>query len=250
MLKFLTYFLLNTLNHFWLVMLVALVFRKKKIAPYLVIYAILWLFIVSISPVPEWLTTRWESRYPVLEAVPDSLLKKESVHILILGGSHSSSPGLPVTTRLSPVTLGRLAEGIRLHRQVPDSRLVCSGYAGKNRLTQAEALAQAAVLLGVSPSDTLMVKTPVNTEAEAFAYQARFGNEHTLILVTSAIHMPRAMFWFQQAGLDPIPAPGSHLVKPNPERRSFPFTPSVSRIKMVDYWLHEWVGMWYGRWKA
>lgn len=231
-------------------MLAALLFRKKKIARYLVGYAILWLFLVSVTPLPEWLTGRWENRYPVLQTVPDSLRAKEKVHILVLGGSHSSSPGLPVTNQLSPVTLGRLAEGIRLHRQLPGSQLVCSGYAGKNWLTQAEALARAAVLLGVSPADTLMNKTPVNTEAEALAYKARFGSEHPLILVTSAVHMPRAMFWFQRAGLDPIPAPSSHLVKPNPERRSFPFTPSLRRIEMVDYLLHEWAGMLYGWWKT
>lgn len=115
---------------------------------------------------------------------------------------------------------------------------------------QAELMARTAVLLGVPPADTIMVKSPANTEAEAFDYTARFGQGQPLILVTDALHLPRAMFWFRQAGLGPVPAPANHLVKPGAERRPFPFKPSLRKVEMADKLLHEWAGMAYGRWKG
>ncbi len=249
MIRTLAHFLLNPMNHFWLVLILALLFRKKKIARYLTAYAALWLFIISVSPLPSWLTAHRENRYAVLQAVPDRLQKQEHVRVLVLGGGHANAPGLPPNDQLSNIALGRLVEGIRLYRQLPGSKLVCSGYSGSSRIPQAEVMAQTAVLLGVPPADTLMIKTPAHTEAESLDYTARFGKETPFILVTDALHMPRAMFWFRQAGQHPIPAPTNHSIKPDPERRSFLFKPSIRKIDMTDRLLHEWAGTIYGRWK-
>lgn len=249
MLRPLAHFLLDPLNHLWLVLLLALVLRKKKAGRYLFIYAGLWWFIVSVSPLPPWLAEQREGRYPVLAAVPDSLKGRGEVHIVILGGGHTNAPGLPPNGQLSAEAMGRLAEGIRLHRQLPGSKLVCSGYAGRGSTPQAELLARTAVLLGVSPADTLMAKSPANTEAEAMVYAARFGPGLPLVLVTDALHLPRALFWFRQAGLEPVPAPANHLVKPGAEQRPFPFKPSLRKVEMADKLLHEWAGMIHARWK-
>ncbi|MCB9352647.1 MAG: hypothetical protein H6573_34955 [Lewinellaceae bacterium] len=132
LLRPLAHFLIDPLIHFWLVLLLGLLLRRKKAGRYLLIYAGLWFFLISASPLPSWLAAQRESRYPVLLSVPDS-------------------------------------------------QLVCSGYSSSGRTAQAEVLAQAAVLLGVSPADTLMVKTPAHTEAEAIDYAARFGAAHPLL---------------------------------------------------------------------
>ena len=181
LLRPLAHFLIDPLIHFWLVLLLGLLLRRKKAGRYLLIYAGLWFFLISASPLPSWLAAQRESRYPVLLSVPDSLRSKGDVHILVLGGGHSNAQGLPPNDQLSGAALARLAEGIRLYRQWPGSQLVCSGYSSSGRTAQAEVLAQAAVLLGVSPADTLMVKTPAHTEAEAIDYAARFGAAHPLL---------------------------------------------------------------------
>lgn len=43
------------------------------------------------------------------------------------------------------------------------------------------------------PDFGIRVYTPENTQMEAFDYINKFGTNNTLILVTDAIHMPRAM---------------------------------------------------------
>ena len=50
-----------------------------------------------------------------------------------------------------------------------------------------------------------MLDTARNTHAEAVA-AAELVGDASLILVTSASHMPRAMALFRAQGLDPIPA--------------------------------------------
>lgn len=243
-------FLFDPLNHLWLVLLLALLLRKKKACRHLFIYAGLWWFLVSVSPLPSWLAAQRESRFPVLRNIPDSLAGRGVVHVLVLGGGHSHTPGLPPNGLLSEEALSRLAEGIRLHRQLPGSKLVCSGYSGGGRTAQAELLTRTAIMLGASPADTLMITTPANTEAEAADYAARFGMDQPLVLVTSALHLPRALFWFRQVGLRPAPAPANFLVRPNPERQAFPFKPSLRKVEMADRLLHEWAGMVYGRWSV
>lgn len=246
----LAHFLLNPLTHFWLVLLIGLFFfwrKRKKAALILFAYSALWLFIISVSPLPDWLAFQRESRYAVLHQIPDSL---KTPHIIVLGGGHIIAPSLPPNDQLSETALARLCEGIRLYRQQPGSKLICSGFSASGQTTVAEILAQTAVVLGVPPQDTLWSPTPANTEAEAYAYASRFGNRHPLILVTDAIHIPRALFWFRQAGLSPIAAPTNHYFKPSSSRSPYKFKPSVQKIIIMDKLIHEWAGMVYAKTKV
>src|SRR5690606_28241642 len=117
------------------------------------------------------------------------------VNIMVLGAGHTNDPELPALDKLYPSAIARLTEGIRLKRLMPGSKLICSGYKGRSNISQAEASALVALDLGVPPSDTIWLPEAHNTKAEAKAYLERMGAEQTLILVTDAIHMPRAMKW-------------------------------------------------------
>lgn len=202
---------------------------------------VLWLFLISTSPLPLWLARGLEARYPVLD--PAGLAQGKSWHIMVLGGGHTNDPDVTPADRLSAEALGRLAEGMRLHRLLPGSKLVFSGYSTTGRPSQAENLAMAAVDLGVSPADTLLLTEPTRTSEEALAYVQRFGAENPTILVTSAIHLPRAMGWFRQAGAEPQPAPATHAVKFAPGRMTYHFIPSPSKIGLMHQALHEYGGL-------
>jgi hypothetical protein len=47
--------------------------------------------------------------------------------IVVLSESGEDFPFLPVTNKLGAETLSRMVEGIRLHRAIPDARLIVSG---------------------------------------------------------------------------------------------------------------------------
>ncbi|MBV6654395.1 MAG: YdcF family protein [Mameliella sp.] len=195
---------------------------------------------------PIYFAQQCESRNPILWEIPDSL---QRAHILILGCGHSIAPTLPPNDQLSHKALSRLAEGIRLKQLHPDTKLIGSGNSTSQRTTQATVLMNTAVALGIAPTDTLQSTPPFNTETEAIAYAQRFGTKQPPILITSALHMPRALFWFQQQGIEAIPAPTDHLVKSNPEKSPYNWKPSAKKIEITAGLLHEWVGMLHARWK-
>ena len=106
-----------------------------------------------------------------------------------------------------------------------------------------------AVALGIAPADTLQSTQPYNTQTEAAAYARRFGTTTPLVLVTSALHTPRALYWFRQQGIDAIPAPTGHYVKPDPEESPYGWKPSATKIEITGALLHEWAGMVYAKGK-
>lgn len=237
--------LVNPLLWFWLLVAgwwLAGRLRRAGLSRVLGWSAGIWLFLISTSPLPTWLAESLESRYDTLN--PATLTPMEpGIHIVVLGGGHTHAPGFTAADRLSAEALGRLAEGIRLHRRLPGSRLVLSGYSLSGRQSQAETLAEAALDLGVDPADTLLLTRPRRTSEEAAAWAERFGPEQPLILVTSAIHLPRAMGWFRAQGAEPLPAPANHLVKRDPERPGWALNPSPAKVGMMQRGLHEYLGL-------
>jgi uncharacterized SAM-binding protein YcdF (DUF218 family) len=180
--------------------------RKKDWAIALATMAMALLLVLSTPFVPDLMVEHLEQSFPCLSTV--SLRGASApVHVLVLGAGHTSDTRLPANDQLSDAALGRLIEGIRIHRLVPGSILITSGYAGRQAEQQAEVMGRAAALLGVAPADLRTIPTPKDTSMEATEYRRAFGNKARLVLVTGAIHMPRAMALFRRAGLDPIADP-------------------------------------------
>ncbi len=230
---------------FGLLILAGLVRKRRRTSGLLFVLAVLWLLAVSTSPLPNMLVGSLESRYAVFSA-GEFNHRGEAVHILVLGGGHSNDTRLPANNRLTTTALGRLAEGIRLHRQMPGSLLVTSGWSSTGDVTQAEMLARTAILLGVDSAGIVMQKSPGNTMEEALEYKRMFGDTARLVVVTSALHMPRAMLAFRKAGLDPVAAPTNHIIKMSKKRDAWFWVPSAGNIGKVESAWKEYAGIgWY-----
>ena len=243
-------FLLDPLTQVGLLALLGAGFAyrgKRRAARWCLAVATGWLVLVSATPLPQALVHAREKQYRVWRPAPNDTA---ATHVLVLGGGHTPAPDLPATDRLSDRSLARLVEGIRIYRQLPNARLVCSGFSATGSTPIATTAAHAALSLGVPPGDTLLLTQPHNTEAEARAYAARFGTSHRLILVTSALHLPRALRWFRAYGLRPVPAPADHLIKVDPRYSPYSFGPGSTNIELMDRWLHETVGTWWARIKT
>jgi uncharacterized SAM-binding protein YcdF (DUF218 family) len=106
---------------------------------------------------------------------------------------------------------------------------------------------QIALALGVDAKEIRLLGTHETTQSEALDYTDKFGTNNTLILVTDAIHMPRAMFLFKKAGQVPIPSPTNHLVKSDWNNGIRDWFPSSSNIAMMEYAMHEFEGLVYAR---
>lgn len=256
------YVLLDPVGFCLLLLLIGLLARKKQkvLFTYFAIAA-LAVFSLSATPyLPNFLVSSLERQHlPFVGSNPSSSASQKhskisiadhhlTTHILILGGGHVSDPRLPANDQLSEQALKRLVEGIRIYKMTPNSKLVLSGYSREGiEQTHAEVLAETAIMLGVSPEDTLLVRTPWNTMHEAIDYHQRFGSQHPLILVTNATHMPRALMHFKRVGLSPTPAPTGYLVKRDNLYRWYHFKPGIGSIVHLKKAIHEYVGLFWGK---
>jgi uncharacterized SAM-binding protein YcdF (DUF218 family) len=165
--------------------------------------------------------------------------------IVVLGAGHVPDPRYPAVDRLGGTALGRLAEGVRLHHELPGTKLLLSGSFGDLQ-PHAEVLAEAAVALGVPRQDIELDTTTVDTEDEATKLGQRVGKE-PFILVTSATHMTRALALFRGRGLDPIPSPAQHIALGNPALGPADFLPHAGSLGRSAIALHEYIGRLWSR---
>lgn len=236
--------LIMPLPVFYMLLLASLTFyliRRKRTSKAFVFFAAVWFLIISTPPVPRVLVSSLENIHPHLteEAIMDL---PDSCDIIVLGGGHSDDMGLSANNQLSTTAIGRLTEGIRVHRMLPGSRLILSGYKGNSKLSQAMVLYRTALLMGVDSAAMFMLEKPANTRQEAEEYVRNFGKNRTLIVVTDDIHMPRSVKMFRVAGIDPVPATSNQIIKYE-SRKRISWVPSSHYIAMIEVAVHEYAGM-------
>ena len=242
------HFLLMPLTVFWGFLLFSglmSLLKRKKSSRWLLAVGLIWLALISTRPMTGFLVNHLEKQYPALLSVDTSKLPKP-VRIMVLGSGFSDDSRLSPNSRLSVMAMGRVAEGIRMHRLVPESTIVFSGYKGKLSVSQAEVSADAAVSLGVGRSSTATLTTTRTTLDEAETFFSTYGPGGTLILVTDAIHMPRAMKLFKASGLDPIASPTNYIIKRNSVSKPELPLPRAEHIRNMENAVHEYAGhLWY-----
>jgi uncharacterized SAM-binding protein YcdF (DUF218 family) len=190
----------------------------------------------TLAPVANTLLRPLETRYPaVLDA---SALQPAPQYVAVLGSGYFPRVGLPVTAALDAVGVVRLAEGVRLLRQLRDAQLIVSGGPHRHEPAVARGYALAATSLGVPVDSVILLDTPTDTAAEIRALHTRIGAAEVL-LVTSAAHMPRAMALARREGLQALPAPTGNLVIGS----TWSVLPSGTSLRKSETALHEYEGL-------
>jgi len=189
---------------------VGLLFRRPERAAgrWLALAALAWLALASVGGPWRWLARALEERWPPVAATWSAA--EAPRFVVVLGGGHHDRRDLPVTSQLTEAATVRLVEGVRWWRALPDARLVLTGTVDPGRIREPEAMADLAADLGVPREQMILETASLDTDDHARYLQPVLGRE-PFLLVTSALHLPRAMLLFQQAGLHPIPAPAGRL---------------------------------------
>jgi uncharacterized SAM-binding protein YcdF (DUF218 family) len=217
--------------------------RRIGTAKVLLTLGFLVLTALSFSAVADQFIKPLELWYPSLL---DTSPLKDVKWVVVLGGGHVSNPALPPNAQVFNSSLSRIVEGIRIHRVLPESKLILSGGAVFNSVPEAETMAAVARMLGVSPNDMVLEIRSQDTGQQAQFIQEIIWNDRC-ILVTSAIHMPRAMLMFEQKGLKPNAAPtdfGDWVRKENSPNQFFP---RGKEMRKVEAALHEYLGLLWAR---
>jgi len=202
--------------------------------------ALVIFLVCSTRFLPKFLGRQLEKKYLPLR--PDTLSPfNRPVYIHVLGSGYGLDERLPATAQLAPVAQGRLIEGLRLMHTIPGSVLVCSAGSEFGYESQASITRKAAILLGADSTRMITLDRPNSTSEEAEALLAKIGRGAPMILVTDAIHMPRAMELFRRKGFDPIPAPTNYRVLRARNEAPFRWFPSIGNLSLMDMIIHEWV---------
>lgn len=194
------------------------------------------------------LADRLQEHHPVLTderiAAFQQKAGEDPVYIIVLGAGHTPDPRLKPSQMLTSSVTMRLVEGIRVHRQIPGSRLVTSASAVHGTYSQAEAVRDAAIALGVDPEAIHIQPDPENTCQEARAFVRDHGPGARVVIATSATHMRRAMMLFELQGALPVAAPTSYVRKRNPDRTfdAGDWLPSLEHIDDLETAIKEYVG--------
>lgn len=182
----------------------AALLRWRRLPLLLVSAAVAWSLLWSVPQSSEWLRRSLEDRHPVLAA--EAAPRADAVVVLGGGGHVGWSRREGVTADELPYS--RLAAGARLWLAGRAPRVVLSG-GGENGHSEARGMARAIATLGVPERALLLEQRSTDTLGNA-VYTAELARRHGIrrvLLVTSALHMPRAELLFRQAGLEVVPMP-------------------------------------------
>ncbi len=123
--------------------------------------------------------------------------------IVLLGGGVLVSTDDPLDYRvLSPISIQRVFAAARLARLQPDAKILITGESFRG-VPESTLMARLLVELGVSPNRIREEPTARTTWQNARSTAALLPPfDRRIWLVTSALHLPRALYAFEQAGFD------------------------------------------------
>lgn len=160
------------------------------------------LIVISTEWLPMAMMNYFERQYPMVTAVDPNIQL-----IVVLGGGMMVDDDAPANVALSGASIRRLLEGVRLYRMLPGSKLLLSGGgATDSSPSVADRMGRLTEWFAIPASDRVLSTTPLNTQEEAIRMKQLVRRE-PFYLVTSPLHMPRAMALFQKQGLHPVAAP-------------------------------------------
>ncbi|WP_394212935.1 envelope biogenesis factor ElyC [Enterovibrio calviensis] len=215
--------------------------QRKGFGSFLVFVSLLLIGLVSFQPLSSSLLMKLERQHTQFLA-PEEPVE----YVMVLGHGHVVDDEIPPTSELSRVALMRLVEGIRIHFMYPTSKLILSGYDGGYEVSHARMLARVAMAMGVNKNNILLLETAKDTWEEAFQAASVVGQSN-LVLVTSASHMPRALYDFQSAGLDPIPAPTNYMAQKEIQQPWIKYSPRAQYLEQFERFWHERLGQLWQR---
>jgi uncharacterized SAM-binding protein YcdF (DUF218 family) len=175
--------------------------------------------------------------------------------IVVLGGATKSAfpprPGVDVSEEGD-----RVLYGAQLYREGKAPLVIASGgriaWRGGGPSESAD-MAEILKTLGVPTTAILQDPTSLNTYQNAINVRQIMKERgiRRVLLVTSAMHMPRSLRIFQRQGIEAIPAPTDFLVtqqeseEPNssPQATALSLLPDVDRLEKTTRVLKEYIGM-------
>ncbi|HET7612138.1 MAG TPA: YdcF family protein [Rhodanobacteraceae bacterium] len=216
--------------------LLSLALRRYRTGAFLVLLGAAWLWLCATPAFATWLHHGLQDGYPPRAAH----VYPKAQAIVVLGGSDLlRSSGHPRAHRRSAPP-SRPGFGLALYHAQRAPIVLLSGGGGA-ALKMATTLRRDGV-----PPDALQTETRSGNTHQNALYSAailRREHKHRILLVTSAMDMPRAAASFERQGLTVIPAPVPYDPEWLGETRH-DWWPQHRALYLTSRCLHEIVGLW------
>jgi uncharacterized SAM-binding protein YcdF (DUF218 family) len=240
----LTHYFIDPMSWVLLLLAGALIahhYKRQKLHIGLISGAVVLLLALAIMPLDEIIARPLENQYPR----PPWPAHVDGI-VVLDGGLQPrvfASRGVPADNP----SIMRMLAGVEAARRYPQAKFVYSGAPGTAPETRdAGARTERALLsaMGVAPGRTLFEDRSLDT-GENLANSMRLVHPRpgeTWLLVTSAIHMPRAMAIAHKLGWNMVPWPSDYLSTEQTRYGRRLRYPSEGLIG-IDQSLHEWIGL-------
>lgn len=219
-----------------LLLLLVLAWKFRKEQPLAAVFLVLCMGFLFAPPI-KYLVEKLEHTYPAWEKE-----KSKADFILVLGAGGSPDLRLSITQQLGRPAYLRVIQGVKIANHLPNATLVMSSAGRPGYPSQAEMYAQAAMEWGIETSRLGLLNTPKNTAEEAESFALAYPNADTVIVVTTAMHLKRAVALVESHGFTVIPAASDFRVIRHPDGDRFPWMPSVEALQLWKDYLHEQAG--------
>jgi uncharacterized SAM-binding protein YcdF (DUF218 family) len=229
--------------------LLLLVLGRRRWCGWIILVAVSWLWFWSLPVVADALRLSLEGRFANVSVAE---LPTADAAVVLGGGMEAGPPGWPYPD-LGPAA-DRIWHAARLYHAGKAKRLILSGgHLSWQGDQQPETAAMRRLLtdLGV-PEQALVIEGRSQNTRENALYSAELIRSlgiGRILLVTSAMHMPRALGTFQAVGVDAIPAPTDFEVIPQPTQL-LRWLPNAEALQDSTLALKEYLGWWVYRWRG
>lgn len=181
--------------------------RWRRLGRRLVTLAALGFLVVAALPVGVWLTTAIENRFPAVRELPERV-----DGIVVLGGITQPTPTAARGVAVLNEGGERLTTFVALARRFPEAKLVFTGGTSAlfgATLKEADVAEMLLTDLGFELERVVFERDSRNTYENAILTRklAHPRQDETWVLITSALHMPRAVGTFRRAGWNVVPYP-------------------------------------------
>ncbi len=167
--------------------------------------------------------------------------------VVLAAGSIDDAPEYGNRDIPDRIALGRLRYGAHLQHESGLPLLVSGGNGTPDGRYEAKAQGMARALREDFRTPVAWIEDRSATTAENAAFSAAILRRHQvkrILLVTDAMHMPRARRVFQRAGLEVVDAPTLFLGRG--QLAVLDFLPTASALQRSYYASYEWFGLaWY-----
>lgn len=233
-----------------LVATLLLLFKQIRRGIALALVAMAWAFFWSLPAASIWLGGHLENRfvYEIADHAP------KAGAIVVLGGHTANSRNNWFEEYNINNTTTRISRGAELFMAQRAPVILVSGAALDGGTSEAQSMSRYLKSQGI-PDKAIMIEEHSFTTRENAIYSAKMLKEqhvNSILLVTSALHMPRSAATFAKEGLQVIPAAVAPQITLPTESWLTIWKPSLQALNasrsiikeyigLLVYWLRGWI---------